>query len=203
MKRTHNLMAWSMISLFQINMAYSQNIVDYVDLFICTSGDYGQLDPSATIPFGKVKLGPDTTPSNHSGYDYDADRIKGFSHNRIGGVGCNGAGGNLRILPLIENSDQNDALFDKASERATPAYYSVAFLNKIKAELTANRHTGIHKYTFPAAKRAIIKVDLASSFASLIHAEADVINKREFSATISAKNVCNFGKYTVYQGNRF
>jgi len=49
-----------------------------------------------------IKVGPDTDPGNHSGYNYNAKKIKGFLHNRIGGVGCTGAGGILRILPVTD-----------------------------------------------------------------------------------------------------
>ena len=38
--------------------------VDYVDPFICTLGDHGHLFPGAVVPFGMVKLGPDTYPSS-------------------------------------------------------------------------------------------------------------------------------------------
>ena len=78
---------------------FLQPVSKYVDLFIGTAGDNGQLDPAAQVPFGMVKLGPDTDPVNHSGYDYNALKISGFSHNRISGVGCKGVGGNIRILP--------------------------------------------------------------------------------------------------------
>ncbi|MEA3480167.1 MAG: hypothetical protein U9R60_18430 [Bacteroidota bacterium] len=71
---------------------FGQPVTGFVDLFICTAGDHGQQDPSATVPFGMVKLGPDTDPINHSRYDYNSEKTKGFSHNRIGGVDCVGAG---------------------------------------------------------------------------------------------------------------
>ncbi|HPI74597.1 MAG TPA: hypothetical protein PLZ01_14385, partial [bacterium] len=41
--------------------------VDYVDPFICTLGDHGHLFPGAVVPFGMVKLGPDTYPSSLTG----------------------------------------------------------------------------------------------------------------------------------------
>jgi putative alpha-1,2-mannosidase len=69
--------------------------VDYVNVFMGTAGDHGQLSPSASLPFGMVKLGPETEPTNHSGYDYNAKKFKEFSHTRTEGVGCKGAGGNI------------------------------------------------------------------------------------------------------------
>lgn len=68
------------------NTNWAESNTDYVDLFIRTTGDHGQLDPAATVPFGMIKLVPDTEPGNHSGYNYNSENIKGFSHNRIGGL---------------------------------------------------------------------------------------------------------------------
>ena len=162
----------SLILLFSFlgtGVSYCQNgVIDYVNLFACTSGDHGQLDPSATAPFGMVKLGPDTDPRGHSGYDYKAVKIQGFSHNRVGGVGCNGTGGNLRILPVpnINKTGAENEFFIKGSEKATPGYYSVLFENRIKAELTAVNQCGFHRYTYPESKSSGLIIDLKLS---LIH----------------------------------
>jgi len=176
----------------------AQSGIDYADLFICTAGDHGQLDPAATAPFGMIKLGPDTDPINHSGYNYDATKIKGFSHNRVGGTGCLGAGGNLRFLPIVGNPNIASVVYVKASEKASPGYYTVALENQVLAEFTATNNTGIHKYTFPKTDSAYLKIDCSSSFAKLIKASKNILNDREFTAEISAQNVCNFGRYTVY-----
>ena len=42
----------------------------FVNPFIGTSDDHGQTDPSATIPFGMIKPGPETIPRGNGGYDY-------------------------------------------------------------------------------------------------------------------------------------
>lgn len=177
---------------------FAKPAVDYVDPFICTRGDHGQLDPAATIPFGMIKVGPDTDPGNHSGYNYDASRIKGFSHNRIGGVGCKGAGGNLRILPWVGHVNSVVATFDKANEIASPAYYSVLFENKIQAELTATNYTAFHRYEFPASDSACIIFDLASSFGGMISYAKEGLSGDGFALTVSSKNVCHRGRYTVH-----
>ena len=65
------------ISLF-FTSAYSQQVSNYVDLYICTSRDHWQLDASATVPFGRIKLGHDTDPGNHSGYKYDTKKSQVF-----------------------------------------------------------------------------------------------------------------------------
>ncbi len=176
----------------------SQNCTNYVDLFMCTANDNGQLDPAATVPWGMIKLGPDTDPGNHSGYNYYSTKISGFSHNRIGGVGCSGAGGNLRILPGTGSITGISLSFKKETEKAAPGYYSVEFENGITAKLTATNQTGFHRYMFPASDSAFLRFDLKSSFADFIAADYEQINERELVVTVSAKNVCNVGRYTVH-----
>ena len=174
-----------------------QDPIDYVDVFVGTSGDHGQMDPAATVPFGMVKLGPDTHPLNHSGYNYDAEYIIGFSHNRISGVGCRGTGGNLRILPGISpSSDKSKYL--KASETASPGYYSVKLDNDILVQLTASNNTGVHRYTFPKTKEANITIDYASSFAGTYNASYALHEQGRIDFKVAAKNVCGVGRYTSY-----
>ena len=74
---------------------YSQ----YVDPFIGTGGvpwTSAMLSPAATVPFGAVRLGPDTcflggayiVKTNTSGYYYEHGHIRGFSHSRLSGTGA-------------------------------------------------------------------------------------------------------------------
>ena len=42
-------------------LGYGQN-TKYVNLFMGTSGDNGQLSPAATVPFGMIAVGPDSNP---------------------------------------------------------------------------------------------------------------------------------------------
>ncbi len=184
--------------LFLSGALSAQSVLEYVDVFIGTAGDHGQLHPAASAPFGMVKLGPDTRPQNHAGYDYTAKKISGFSHNRIGGVGCNGAGGNLRFLPATGWFHRRAVRYDKTSEVAEPAYYRVVLKNGIQVELTAAAQTGIHRYRFPDLGRAYVRVDLESSFAEWLGASYELLSEREFIATVRARNVCDKGRYTVY-----
>ena len=64
----------------------------HVNPFIGTGGiSYlsANLSPGAMLPFGMVRLGPDTIAkdgrkaTNMSGYYYDDPRIVGFSHTRL------------------------------------------------------------------------------------------------------------------------
>jgi putative alpha-1,2-mannosidase len=170
----------------------------YVDPFIGTAGDFGQLDPAATLPFGMIKLGPDTEPLNHSGYNYNADKIIGFSHNRLPGVGCSGAGGFLRIKPGVGKMTAKAESYIKESEKASVGYYAVTFKNKISAELTASSHVGWHRYVFPKSEQSYVAIDINSTFAEFINSDYKIINGKEIVGYIEAKNNCNFGRVKNY-----
>ncbi|MCB0559158.1 MAG: glycoside hydrolase family 92 protein [Phaeodactylibacter sp.] len=178
---------------------HSQSVLDYVNLFICTAGDHGQLDPSATVPFGMVKLGPETEPGNHGGYDYNAQKIKGFSHSRVPGVGCRGAGGSVLLKPGIGEPTDAAVGIDKEREEASPGYYRVYLPDaQIDCELTANNYAGFHCYTFPKSEAAYILVDLEHAYANLIGSDYQIEGLRELAGWVKAGNVCKKGAYTQY-----
>ncbi len=144
---------------------------DYVDPFICTEGDHGQWDPSVTVPFGLVKLGPDSYPSSltgdgdfaHSGYNYSDSIVRGFSHFHKGSSGGTRVGnraGKLSVMPFTHEPSDTFLLnplaqMDKSSEKAKAGYYAVTLRDgNILAELTAAPHVGIHRYTFPSGETA-------------------------------------------------
>ena len=144
--------------------------VDYIDPFICTQGDHGHWLPAALVPFGLVEVCPDTYPGSltgdgdyaHSGYDYSDQQIRGFSNfhkGSSGGTGVCDRAGLLSLMPFISVADtfyQNPVVdIDKSKEKAKPGYYSAILVkDQIQAELTANRHVGFHKYTYPEGKVA-------------------------------------------------
>ncbi|MFG2767149.1 alpha-mannosidase, partial [Streptomyces rubiginosohelvolus] len=76
---------------------------DAVDPFIGTELDpaqnkgnsaYGNTWPGATTPFGMVQSSPTTYRSSDGdqkgGYEYSADKIRGFGMTRLSGTGCEG-----------------------------------------------------------------------------------------------------------------
>ena len=177
----------------------------YINPFISTENDHGQTDVAASVPFGMVKPCPDTNPIAHSGYDYSAEEIIGFSNTRFSGVGCRGVGGNLRILPFViskGDSIPKGLTYSKESEKAKAGYYSVNLSNGVKTQLTANRQVAFHQYTFPESKNAGFTIDLASSYAGHVshsyHIENGII-----SGKITSVNVCRKGKYTFYYAINF
>ena len=98
-------------------VALSAQNTKYVNLFMGTSGDNGQLAPGATVPFGVVCVCPDSDPRTHAGYNYEVTKVTGISINRLSGVGCSGGGGNIRIRPLDPNEELH---IDKQTEVAVP-----------------------------------------------------------------------------------
>ncbi len=171
-----------------------------VDLFVGTSGDHGQLSPAATLPFGMVKLGPETDPGNHSGYNYASPRIKGFTINRMEGTGCDGAGGNILVKPGQGATSKAAYFYNKSSEKATPGFYKVTFTDPaISAELTATNGTGWQKYSFAHAGNCWLMIDLSYSFEKITE-EKHQIDGNHITGSIQAPTVCKNegGNYKFY-----
>ncbi|RFS18180.1 GH92 family glycosyl hydrolase [Emticicia sp. C21] len=148
--------------------------VDYVDPFIGT--DYfGHTFPGAVTPFGMVQLSPDHDTQGwtySSGYSYADSSIMGFSHTHFSGVGMT-SGGDILLMPTVNDKIQTSpgskenpdsgyrSRYNKADESASPGYYSVLLKDDhIKAELTTTKRVGMHRYTFPKARRSNILLDL-------------------------------------------
>ncbi|MBR6784993.1 MAG: hypothetical protein IKM25_01940, partial [Clostridia bacterium] len=146
----------------------------YVDPFIGTGGTpwtCGMLSPAATVPFGSVRLGPDTcfaggayiVKTNTSGYYYEHGHIKGFSHSRLSGTGSEDYS-NFRITPSVGNNGAKIMPYSHSMENALPGYYAV-YLPSVAclAEMTADIHTGIHRYSFFTADDAHLYIDATSA----------------------------------------
>ncbi len=170
--------------------ALSIEPVDKVQPFI-GSGGFGfgaaGLAPAAQLPFGSMRIGPDTagqtqssfsTPEfpfdivvpfeHYSGYSYEDEYIRAFSHTRLVGAGV-GDYGNFGIMPISFSSQTpgvierrlimldeafRAATHDKSQEFAKPGQYAVLMdLQHGQASVIANvtatgTHTGKHQYTF-------------------------------------------------------
>ena len=142
----------------------------YVNPFIGTDGP-GNTYPGATVPFGMVQLSPDIGIPGWdriAGYYYKDSIISGFSHMHLTGTGA-GDLYDILVMPtnsrfkkrIKENNYKPFSSFSHEKEEAAPGYYSVDLLDfGIKAELTATRRTGIHRYTFPKDDKTQIHIDL-------------------------------------------
>lgn len=156
----------------------------WVDPFIGTGGfpayTSGDVIPGATLPFGMVRLSPDTrfflgknffdeTTVSTAGYYYADRHIMGFSHTRLIGTGA-WDGGHFRVYPSTGEHAVEKYLkgryhkFSHHDEKAFPGYYAVQFDRPgIQAELTATERTGIHRYTFTGNDDPVILIDVASA----------------------------------------
>ena len=148
----------------------------YVDPFIGTGGTpwtCGMVSPAATVPFGSVRLGPDTcflggayiVKTNTSGYYYEHGHIRGFSHSRLSGTGAEDYS-MFRVTPAVGNADAGVMAYSHDNEVAVPGYYAV-YLPSVGclAEMTADVHTGVHRYTFNSSKDARLFIDVTSAAA--------------------------------------
>jgi predicted alpha-1,2-mannosidase len=126
-----------------------------------------------------VQLGPDTSGSTRSWYEWDhsggyyyTDRvIDGFSHTHIQGTGAPELG-DVLVMPFTAREVNGPgtayrSTFSHEREEARAGYYRV-FLEtpQILAELTATARCGMHRYTFPVPTSSVFKacgllIDLA------------------------------------------
>ncbi len=152
--KLHKLFLLSLLLIFISKISDAQKLTSFVDPFLGTGG-HGHVYPGATIPFGMVQLSPDNGEEGWdwcSGYHYSSNTIAGFSHTHLSGTGI-GDWCDISILPMTDTStirkDKSKFPFSHKNESAKPGYYQVQLDNKIKCELTANKRTGFHRYSYP------------------------------------------------------
>lgn len=163
-------------ALSLINTAFAQNSssggtssastdwCQYVQPFLGTEGTVpgtsfngGNCFPGAVLPFGSVKLGPDTTSFNTSigqnaGYTPDGN-ITGFSMTHVSGTGGGPVYGVVSQMPLVSLDGVN--VLDNltymeprmGNDSASVGYYKSTFQNGITTELSATSNAGILQYT--------------------------------------------------------
>lgn len=190
-----------------------------VDPFIGTGGfpTYvsGATIPGATLPFGMVRLSPDTqffldglVPGKKTvitgGYYYGDRKMMGFSHNRLIGTGA-WEGGQFRVVPGTgENAEKNYReerynRFSHNNEVAFPGYYAVNFPGKgILAELTASTRVGVHRYTFSKNKIPQILIDVSSTLGNSRTTEGEIEVFPEKQEIVGA--IRNFGSFSSRYG---
>ena len=178
--------------------------LDYVNPFICTEGDNGQLYPGASYPFGMVQLSPETEGDSHVGYYYEDEYIEGFSHLRIPGAGSRGKGGGLLIKPGVGTFTNEINSFRekyiKQSEEATAGYYKTELESGVEVELTVSPRVGFHKYTFPEEQKKgrYIVVDLSHSYVGMLDARLEVKNNKEITGMIKSLHNGNGGYHKLF-----
>lgn len=166
-------------------------LTSYVNPMIGTSA-HGHTFPGATVPFGMVQLSPDTYNEGWdwcSGYHYSDNSIMGFSHTHLSGTG-RGELLDVLMMPTTgaiqfdpgtrENPDSGyRSRFSHQNEIAKAGYYSVMLDDyQIKAELTATKRAGFHRYTFGKDETGNLIIDMAHSFKtdSILNGTIKIVN---------------------------
>ena len=156
--------------------------------------------PGAVVPFGFVQLSPDTDDNPEdpcSGYDYSDNTIVGFSHTHLSGTGVADLFDFL-FMPFRGEKKWNatdtsaakncySSTFKHQNETASPGYYSVVLDDaKMKTELTATEHCGMHKYSSLSKDPYSMMIDLNHSLdkkrpywtCKILNAQIRVIDKQ-------------------------
>lgn len=181
--------------------ADNSKLIDWVDPFIGTGG-HGHTFPGAVVPNGMVQLSPDTRLMGWdacSGYHISDSVILGFSHTHLSGTGI-GDYGDVLFMPTIgaqnvkqgSNAEPDTGYASrkaKGSEMAKPGYYQVVLADyNIKAELTATKRTGMHRYSFPEGEAGVI-IDLKHTLQGHknVKNEIEVVSDREIRGMKATK----------------
>jgi putative alpha-1,2-mannosidase len=161
-------------------------LTSLVNPFIGTGG-HGHTFPGATVPNGMVQLSPDTRTMGWDacgGYHFSDQSILGISHTHLSGTGI-GDYGDILFMPFTwepkvipgtpEDPDAGyRSRFSHENESVSPGYYSVILDDyNIKAELTAGRRTGFHRYSYPGDTQSGVIIDLSHT----IHGHANLSNE--------------------------
>ncbi len=221
-------MPWIWMSLFlallfsvcRSNEAKSENQVPpeqlshWVNPFVGTGGIpwvCGHNFPGAMVPFGMVRLGPETMSPllrkralNTSGYYHGDDQLLGFSHTRLNGTGATD-GGHFLIVPSQDSLHPkayrmgHTTRFSHTQETASPGYYSVT-LPQIgtKVELTATPRVGIHRYTFDQSTHPHLLLDVMNALGGRKSSEGYLFVRPEAKEVEGA--VRTFGTFSQRNG---
>ena len=145
-----------------------ENPLEYVNPFIDTHDSRWFYFSSASRPFGMVNLSPDTDTESkwHSGYLYDSEYIRCFSH--IHGWQLAG----VPVMPVTGKMkghlgmDEYQSSFSHKEEIAKPGYHKVYLRDyEIEVELTSTNRVGFHRYNFKNDKEKHVIFDVGAFLA--------------------------------------
>lgn len=165
----------AVMTVFTAQGKEQKHLIDYVDPNIGTAHCRWFFYTPAAVPFGMAKLAPSTDAHLGNsggwqavGYDFRHTSIEGFANFhefQVGGVVIAPTVGPLQTVPgeLDKVESGYRSSFDKKDEHASPGYYAV-FLKDyhVKAELTATKRVGFHRYTFPKTDQANVIFDIGN-----------------------------------------
>ncbi len=155
-------------------------ILEKVNTFIGTGGFPSYVCaynfPGASVPFGLVRLGPETLSMitneralSTSGYYYGDNKLLGFSHTRLVGTGATD-GGHFLVLPqvgMLSKVNHEEApyvRFSHSREKAFPGYYAVRLKDpNVLVELTSTPRVGLHRYSFERGAIPRLRIDVSNA----------------------------------------
>lgn len=168
-------MGWVATGAAVLSLLLGGAVLEEVNPRIGTGGagyGVGGIPLAAQVPFGMVRLGPDTDLRglnilwrHPGGYHHDDTHIRRFSHLHTVGAGVLDYG-NLGLLPVDRINDAvvsgESFRFHHESEELAPGYYAVTLHSpQIRAELTATANAGVHRYHWPPSARRAVLFDLS------------------------------------------
>ncbi|WP_307825707.1 lectin [Streptomyces sp. MBT33] len=174
-------------------------------------GTSGAVDtfPGPDMPAGMVQWGPDTTPHrpDGGGYEYDDNKISGFSLTHVSGPGCPVAG-DLPVLPvtgaLSGSLGDTSVGFGHDDEQSGTGYYKVTDANGVKTELTDTTRAGLGRFTFPTGRQANLLFKLSGGATQVDGTRVQVVNDHEISGAIDSGHFCGAGnRYTLHFDVKF
>lgn len=152
-----------------------KDVLGYVNPNIGTAHSRWFFYTPAAVPYGMAKLAPSTNGHYGNaqgweavGYDTRHHSIEGFVqfHEwQVGGVSFMPTAGELKVNPgeLEKSGSGYRSNFDRKNEVAQPGYYKVLLDDyKITVELTATKHVGFHRYTFPQSQQSRVILDIGN-----------------------------------------
>nr|WP_207229547.1 hypothetical protein [Ktedonosporobacter rubrisoli] len=141
----------------------------------------GDTFPGADVPFGMVQWSPDTESYTPGGYQYNDNRIKGFSLTHLSGAGCS-VYSDIPFMPYVGGVTDSPAsnpmkyisTFSHANESAVAGYYKVKLDNGVTTELTATQRSGAGRFTYPAGQAATLIVNTSGSINGVGNAQTNI-----------------------------
>ncbi len=128
----------------------------------------GMTSPGASLPLSATEAAPVNINADLSfatgvpvSYGYGRPSMSGFTS----GGSTYGARGEPMIMPVVGDwtvpPDYAQSYYDKASEKASPGYYTVDLATfHTRVELTATQWTSLMRFTFPASHHSNVVVNL-------------------------------------------
>jgi len=116
--------------------------------------------PGSSLPNAMVQLSPITEYGSGAGYEYEDDRIYGFTHTNKGHWNlCN-----IPILPLSNAKKKFGSRFSHKNESASPGFYQVYLEDyEVNVKLTSTLRCGYHQYHYKDNANRQILFDLAKA----------------------------------------